>query len=135
MNKAVRKYCQHICKIHGYTMHNLQSSRRWYWNLPAAVSICYYKNVSKKAYSHFSYETRWHTLIVREFKKIGSYGSHNSICKNRIGNCAEQHSGNKVLKSTKCNKLNDLLFSETIRPRTMEVITPCYNCKQIFPTL
>lgn len=69
-------------------------------------------------------------------RKLGQIGTRSQLGKHYIiGNCAEQHSGNNYMKRYGVNNLSSLYFSETVRPRTMEIIPPCDNCKAIFCNL
>lgn len=58
-------------------------------------------------------------------------------CKNRVGNCAEQHVADYVLATpmfvhNNC-AISDLKFSYAIRPRTLLRMDPCSNCSALFP--
>lgn len=55
-------------------------------------------------------------------------------CKNPVGNCAEQHVADDMLTHSACS-IADLHFSVAFRPRTMEYIPACTNCKALFPQL
>lgn len=50
---------------------------------------------------------------------------------NRIGWCAEPNAARSVIISFSCG-LDQLCFTETIRPRTLEKIAYCKNCKNVF---
>lgn len=52
-----------------------------------------------------------------------------------VGNCAEQHAGNKYMHKYHEVNTDNLYFTESVRPRTMEVMQPCENCKTMFNTL
>lgn len=51
---------------------------------------------------------------------------------NILGCCAEVNSANSLLLKRSFINLNDIQFSRTIRPRTLQVIKECRNCKQTF---
>ena len=53
-----------------------------------------------------------------------------TVCKNRIGNCAEQRAANDL----NCDVKN-IRFSRAFRPRTMTIVSYCENCKTLFPQL
>lgn len=57
-------------------------------------------------------------------------------CGYPIGNCAEQHAANRVMKELEANRLNrdvsQLSFTKAIRPRTMQIIAYCDNCVTLF---
>jgi hypothetical protein len=52
--------------------------------------------------------------------------------KNYLGNCAEVHASNKVLKQNNRVQLNQIVFSLAYRPRTLQVIDYCQNCLDTF---
>lgn len=51
---------------------------------------------------------------------------------NTIGCCAEVNCANQILKERPYLKLNQIIFSKAFRPRTMQEIPQCNNCKQTF---
>lgn len=51
---------------------------------------------------------------------------------NTIGCCAEVNSANQLLIKRPFLKLNQIRFSKAIRPRTMQEIPNCKNCKLTF---
>lgn len=51
-----------------------------------------------------------------------------------VGNCAEQNAANHMVNSSNC-MINQLLFSRSIRPRTMTFIAPCSNCRLLLPQI
>ena len=51
---------------------------------------------------------------------------------NTIGCCAEVNSANQVLIRRPYLRLNQIQFSKAIRPRTMQEIPKCTNCKLTF---
>jgi hypothetical protein len=52
--------------------------------------------------------------------------------KNYLGNCAEVHASNKVLKQNNIVQLDQIVFSLAYRPRTLQVIDYCQNCLDTF---
>ena len=110
-----------------------------FWDLPACASICHNGDYSRtrKGYSHKPEGTKWHDVLRRKMvKELGDIGTRSNLGKCfYIGNCAEQHSGNNYMKKYKESNISYLHFSETVRPRTMEIIPPCDNCKKLFDTL
>lgn len=145
MDSEIRQYCKHIKKKHIEVLRKDRKKGVWYWDLPAAASICYSnkagKQIRHRGYSHNPQGTKWNDILRRIIEKFGEIGEKPIIKpkgKEKIyilGNCAEQHAGNNLMNKYKVNNINSLYFSECIRPRTMEVIPPCYNCKKIFPNL
>lgn len=114
-------------------------TRTKFWDLPACASICHNGDYSRtrKGYSHKPEGTKWHDVLRRKMvKELGDIGTRSNLGKHfYIGNCAEQHSGNNYMKKYKESNISSLHFSETVRPRTMEIIPPCDNCKKLFDTL
>jgi hypothetical protein len=51
---------------------------------------------------------------------------------NTIGCCAEVNSANQILLKRPFLKLNQINFSKALRPRTMQEIPKCKNCKLTF---
>lgn len=136
MDSRIRKYCRHITRKHLEVLRIDKKTGVWYWDLPAAASVCYNKDMSKRGYSHFPNNTTWAEPLRQKIKELGELGHGTSLCSNPLGNCAEQHSGNKLLKAyKKIKQLEQLNFTETVRPRTMEILTPCMHCRKIFPKL
>lgn len=136
MDARIKKYCDHIIKSQKYVLRRGKDNKTHFWDCPAAVSVCYFNGMSKNGYSHFSKNTVWAEPIRQKIKKIGELGHGSPISRNPLGNCAEQHSGNNLMKAyKKVKRLEQLNFTETVRPRTMEIIIPCNHCKKIFPNL
>ncbi len=61
--------------------------------------------------------------------RAGGLGVRTS-CGNTIGTCAEFRGANELLNSG--SRLEDIRFTDAVRPRTGEVIPPCDNCKGMF---
>ena len=142
MESEIRKYCKHILKVHIEVLRRDKQKGAWYWDYPAVASICYSsqkgKEITHHGYSHSPKGTKWHSILRKKMEKINEIGkkSNHPHEKNYIiGNCAEQHAGNNLMRKYKVNKLETLFFSKAVRPRTMEIIPACYNCKLIFPSL
>lgn len=130
-------------------------------DFPACINVC----ISKKGSSWLAYEmssivyrNTFHPLLVSEFHShfhknpgekpdripncqnkecphISNYDSNE--CRNIIGNCAEQRAANDIFSNPASEAYNifDLNFSPAIRPRTMEITSPCCNCKAVFQQL
>ena len=111
---------------------------------PAVVSRCCVKdyhytcnNPFKSYYGktkHPNNKSYITSQMVSEMNKIGGIGnkSKSGICPFIIGKCAEQHAAELLLRENKSCKLNNILFSTPIRPRTNEPRAFCENCKQLF---
>lgn len=103
--------------------------------LPACVSSCQYGKKKKDGESGNPSEIRWKEPLKREIIQLGGMGMKTSKERRSIlGGCAEQHVANSAIP----NDLPDfgsIRFSIAVRPRTKQIIEPCDNCKQLFPSL
>lgn len=139
MDAEIRKYCRHIQKTHKYDVLRFEPDKKVvYWDLPAAASICYGFGSQARGCSQSHKGIKWIDALRRAMRRLGTIGKPSKICKNVIGRCAEQHSCNNLGAKGRIASENDLKkihFSDTVRPRTMQVLEPCDNCKSIFPTL
>ena len=142
IDSEIRKYCKHILREHIEVLRIIKQKVVWYWDYPAVASICYSSVAGQerqhRGYSHSPKGTKWHTILRTKMETIGEIGkkANKPHVKNYIiGNCAEQHAGNNLMRKYKVNKLDTLHFSKAIRPRTMEIMPSCNNCKLIFPNL
>ena len=104
---------------------------------PAMASACCCMGYIAVDHSKSPQSASFHPVLRNKLMILGKIGqkSLRTKCENIIGNCAEAHAANKLLKSNKCNKLKDIHFSVAMRPRTLEEFPPCENCKATFPTL
>ena len=70
-----------------------------------------------------------------EIEALGSIGErrNDGSCHNTLGQCAEQHAAS-TLQNRKYSSTPPahLQFSKAMRPRTMEIVEYCKNCKDIF---
>lgn len=74
--------------------------------------------------------------LENKMKSLGKIGSVRQACNNPIGACAEPHAAHRVLSHFGTQmSLNQVVFSTAYRPRTMEVVDYCQNCKDTFPNL
>ncbi|MET3878746.1 DUF6443 domain-containing protein [Chitinophaga sp. OAE865] len=64
--------------------------------------------------------------------EVGGVGAKNAG--NVVGCCGEFRAANELMLNNKTLKPTDIKFTPAIRPRTMEVIIPCDNCRAIFKT-
>lgn len=105
---------------------------------PAAVVSCSIIGSSnhKEDYSRPCQNYSYKEPILGALSKVGQIGAKSSFCHNYIGNCAEPHAANLLLKGLrKTPSIVDFVFGDTIRPRTMQVLPYCKNCKKTFPSL
>ena len=138
IHPKIRKYCQHIVKAQIEVLRYNMQKKVWYWDLPAMASVCHDGKYGrcKNGYAHPPKGTKWNDILRRKMLRLGNIGEHSTRGeRNIIGNCAEQHAGNNYMNSYKEKNMENLYFSEAVRPRTMEVYPPCDNCKYIFPNL
>lgn len=74
--------------------------------------------------------------MISIFREIGGIGNISSIagCKNYVGCCAEQHAANAMVIRNPIigNRYSDMHFSKARRARTLEIVKPCKNCKNLF---
>lgn len=74
--------------------------------------------------------------LKKKLQSFGVIGKERRGCKNIIGACAEPHAAHRVLRHFgQSMNLSQLIFSVAYRPRTMEKIDYCDNCKRTFPTI
>lgn len=139
MHKSIRDYCKKIRKKQLEVLRVDKRTEVKFWDLPACASICHNGDYSRtsKGYSHKPKGTKWNDVLRRKMvKELGDIGTRSNLGKRfYIGNCAEQHSGNNYMNKHNERDISSLHFSETVRPRTMEIIPPCDNCKKLFDTL
>ena len=84
--------------------------------------------------------TTWNKELKNAFKLRlgGNVGDRSPItrCKNKIGNCAEQHGANFVFNEIEHHggkgDVDNMAFTKAIRPRTMTVHDYCSNCQTLF---
>lgn len=104
---------------------------------PAMVVSCCKKdreqtiNVITK-FSESPRKAKYTGYFKKKLEKLGPIGSIGKLCKNPIGQCAEQHAAETFFKKNKKNHIKDILFSTPFRPRTSEAFDYCENCIKIF---
>lgn len=109
---------------------------------PACAAACYKKDNPDLIALEYSRpkkhdQTRFHNSMIDLFKNLLGdvpYNKSNNQCPFPIGNCAEQRVANAMITQSSC-QVSDLHFSAAFRPRTMEYIPACINCKTLFPQL
>lgn len=110
------------------------------WDYPAAVVSCKKNNGDNRIYSGRSSKPTsgmYEPLLEIALTQLGGVGQQSrNGCPYTIGNCAEPHAANKLLKNTAAAVgLEQILFSTALRPRTRQVIPYCANCRAVFPSL
>ena len=73
--------------------------------------------------------------LLQKKCKLGEKHPKSTSCDNIIGNCAEQHVVDSLLKDFPRIKIGDIQFSRAIRPRTGEIRPYCENCCRLFKQL
>lgn len=113
------------------------------WDYPATAVTSYDTNgnYTRTNYSRAAYQTSYNAVLTNRLnnlvphKRIGD-----SRCGTEIGHCAEPHAANQTMNAYKKAKnkdlpLNGVYFSLAMRPRTLEIVPTCQNCKDTFPNL
>lgn len=108
------------------------------WDYPAVVVSCKMNGGNNRIYNGNSSKPTsgmYEPLLEIALTQLGGVGQHSrNGCPYTIGNCAEPHAANKLLKDN-CVGLDRILFSTALRPRTRQVIPYCANCRAVFPSL
>ena len=113
------------------------------WDYPAVAITSFDGNgeFTCSNYSRTAYPNTFNRVLT---EKLNNLAPDKVIGDNRlgtiIGHCAEPHAANQTMNKYFKNKgtelyLDDIYFSLALRPRTMEVIKTCHNCKDTFPNL
>lgn len=97
------------------------------WDYPAVVVSCKMNNGDKRICNGKSSKPTsgmYEPLLEIALTRLGGVGQHSrNGCPYTIGNCAEPHAANKLLKNTAAAVgLEQILFSTALRPRTRQVI-------------
>ena len=72
-------------------------------------------------------------LVARLRERLEILGRIDSrVNGNYLGRCAEVRASNKILVNRPSVKVKDIDFTEAIRPRTMQFVKTCDNCRQTF---
>lgn len=134
LERSVANYC-------GQVANNVISSRKCprVCDYPATVVSCRMNNGNRKIYHGKSGKPRlgmYEPILENALNQLGVVGQHAiNGCPYPIGNCAEPHAANKLIRDNNHARLNQVLFSSALRPRTQQVIPYCANCRAIFPNL
>lgn len=97
---------------------------------PAVVigaEFSYYKRVDK---SKPVCSTNLVNKLRKKLLKLGTL--YTTVNGNSLGCCAEVNAGNQILMLRPYVTLDKIEFSKALRPRTMQEILKCQNCKQTF---
>lgn len=97
---------------------------------PAAV-IAAGKSYYKKTGRSLPPSPPINSIILRQ--KLSSLGIlYERVNGNLLGCCAEVNAADYVMSKLRYLKPNQIVFSNARRPRTMQIVPPCKNCKSIF---
>ena len=145
LDRTCYYYCGEITSRDASVYHILFHSKKnkmkpsqWKWNYPATACISsdsYGYGVSKN-YSRDVRDTSYNSKLANHLKftlHVTHLGECSPLtkCKNGVGRCAEPHAANKTINKTLCS-INDIIFSLALRPRTLQIIPYCDNCKLTF---
>lgn len=96
---------------------------------PAAVIGAEFRN-SRKVDTSRPCDPNVENVLRIKLLTLGSL--YTRVNGNIIGNCAEVNASNQILIIYRYLNLNKIRFSKALRPRTMQVIKMCFNCKKTF---
>ena len=96
---------------------------------PSAVVGAEYRSIKRVDQSR-KCDVNLHSLLKYRLNLLG--GLFVRVNGNVLGCCAEVNVSNKVLFICPHLTLDRIVFSDAIRPRTMQVIKMCRNCKNTF---
>ena len=71
-----------------------------------------------------------HPSLAGKLDQIGGLGAENAGAVGRVGCCGEVDAANQLLQQG--SKLENIRFTDAIRPRTGQVIPRCENCTAVF---
>ena len=113
------------------------------WDYPATAVTSFDSNghYTKFNYSRTALQTSYNKALTDKLNSINPpkvVGDHNGDT--ILGHCAEPHAANQTMNAYSKAKhkdlpLEDIFFSLAKRPRTMEIVPTCQNCKDTFPNL
>lgn len=99
-------------------------------HFPAAVigaEFSYYKVVDR---SSREFSIKLVSTLRDKLLKVGALNS--KINGNLLGRCAEVAAANQILEKAPFTKISNIVFSKALRPRTMQEVPRCKNCKLTF---
>lgn len=68
--------------------------------------------------------------LLKRANRIGGIGSKGLTPSNTVGCCAEFRSANTLM--LRGSRINNIRFTDAVRPRTGDTIPACKNCTSIF---
>lgn len=144
LDSITTAYCKQICQNHekqkkkqvrlhrnGYK----DSFRTEYYDLPAVAVTCFNGRNKTCDYSRGVNASHIKDPLRSEIEKLGRIGErrNDGSCLNILGRCAEQHAASTLQnRRHSTTPPASLQLSKAMRPRTMEIVEYCKNCKDIF---
>lgn len=105
-------------------------------DFPPVVVSCSDGIGTESSYTHGPEECVYHPLIENALtSNLGPIGGHTQYEPSfRIGRCAEPNAANKLIKKSngRITNLNQVRFSQALRPFTKEPRDYCQNCQHTF---
>lgn len=137
MHSSISKYCKQIRKQHQKDLDAGIDVSKKHWDIPAMITICHNKSFTqqRRGYSHSPNGVNWNTQLKIRITRLGDIGERSKISPYILGRCSEQISANNYMNHYREQNINNLYFTESVRPRTMQVFPSCQNCLSIFPNL
>jgi hypothetical protein len=69
--------------------------------------------------------------LQQELIKIAPLGKE-GLCKNRVGCCCEVRAANELITKRSFLRIDQLVFTDAIRPQTGQFLKRCANCIAVF---
>ena len=129
------------CRKTGSSRTSFKANVIWDYPAVAVTSFDINGKFSCSNYSRSVYALSYNKVLSA---KLNILDPHKQIgdnrCGNIIGHCAEPHAANRTMneffkKHHSYMPLASVFFSVALRPRTLEIISSCQNCKDTFPNL
>lgn len=95
----------------------------------AAVVAASYSGFNKKDTSGYVPDPL-SPKLKKSLERLGPIGTR--VNGNLLGCCAEQRASNHLILNFPAVPIKRIMFSDAIRPRTMQKIPMCQNCKSTF---
>lgn len=125
----VKEKCRIICREVRKSKANVKI-----YDYPSAIVGCWRANNGMLCISTSGRKTDYSVAPELEstLSRIGTIGE--KINGNYLGFCAEPNAAFNLITKRYC-RIDDICFTRAIRPRTLQVIKYCRNCKQTFDQL
>lgn len=136
IDKLLVNYCKTICKSVKKQYEGTCNPHDWR-DYPAVAVVCTDRTgISTRGTNGHVDDAFYNSTLIlkKQLMALGRIGGYSRYCNNKIGSCAEPHAA-KLMILKHSSPLEWLYFSKARRPRTMEIIPPCKNCRRTFPNL